>query len=201
VNGSFPAKSSESGHPPSLIVVTGRPGSGKTTLAHILAKAVRCPAICRDEVKEGLVSSLGDVQQSFEDLQRRTYDAFFNVIELLLSHRVTLIAEAAFQHERWAQRLEALRQIADIRIVLCVVDAQRARARHIARGLEDPERERFHGDRPVVAAREGRELPIGEYDPPHLDVPILEVDTTDGYRPAFESIVSFARQRFVDDNE
>jgi dephospho-CoA kinase len=34
---------------------TGIPaGSGKTTLAHALA-AVGCPAICRDEIKEGMV--------------------------------------------------------------------------------------------------------------------------------------------------
>ena len=39
---------------PTLIVVTGRPGSGKTTLAHALAREIRCPAICRDEIKEGL---------------------------------------------------------------------------------------------------------------------------------------------------
>ena len=42
----------------SLTVVAGRPGSGKTTLAHALARAIRCPAVCRDEVKEGLVHSL-----------------------------------------------------------------------------------------------------------------------------------------------
>ena len=178
---------------PSLIVVTGRPGSGKTQLAHKLAEAVRCPAICRDEVKEGLVNALGEMQEPSEDLQREAYDAFFNVVELLLRHRVSLIAEAAFQHERWVQRLEPLQQIADIRIVLCTINPQLARARHIARGLADPERERFHGDRPVLAAREGRELPIGDYDPPRLNVPTLHVDTTDRYKPAFEAIISFAR--------
>lgn len=139
------------------------------------------------------MNALGEMQEPFEELQRQAYDAFFSVVELLLRHRVTLIAEAAFQHERWAQKLEPLRQVGHIRIVLCTIDPQLARARNIARGLADPERERFHGDRPVLAAREGRELPIGEYDPPHLDVPSLKVDTTDGYKPAFESIVSFAR--------
>jgi predicted kinase len=175
-----------------LIVVTGRPGSGKTQLAHRLARAVRCPAICRDEVKEGLVNTRGEVSESYEDLQKLAYDAFFATIELLLKRGVTIIAEAAFQHERWVQKLESLQQIAKIRMILCTIDPQLARARHIARGLADPERERFHGDRPVVEARAGRELPIGEYDAPRLDVPTLHVDTTDGYKPAFESIVFFA---------
>jgi adenylate kinase family enzyme len=39
---------------PSLIVVSGPPGTGKTTLAHEIATVVGCPAICRDEIKEGM---------------------------------------------------------------------------------------------------------------------------------------------------
>ena len=38
-----------------LVVVSGPMGSGKTTLAHRLAGSVGCPAICRDEIKEGMV--------------------------------------------------------------------------------------------------------------------------------------------------
>jgi cytidylate kinase len=39
---------------PVLVVVSGPMGSGKTTLAHRIAEAVGCPAICRDEIKEGM---------------------------------------------------------------------------------------------------------------------------------------------------
>jgi hypothetical protein len=87
---------------------------------------------------------MGEIEESPEDLQREAYDAFFDLIELLLRHRVTLVAEAAFQHERWAQRLEPLREMANIRMILCTIDLDLARARHIARGLAEPERERFH---------------------------------------------------------
>jgi cytidylate kinase len=44
---------------PALIVVSGPPGAGKTTLAHQLAQAVGCPAVCRDEIKGGIGSSAG----------------------------------------------------------------------------------------------------------------------------------------------
>jgi predicted kinase len=40
---------------PVLVVVSGPMGSGKTTLARKIARSVGCPAICRDEIKEGMV--------------------------------------------------------------------------------------------------------------------------------------------------
>lgn len=177
---------------PLLTVISGRPGSGKTSLAHEFARALRCPAICRDEIKEGLVATL-DGEPITDDTNREANTAFFETVSTLLRHRISLVAEAAFQHKLWAPGLEPLLQVARVKVVICVVDPAVARARHIARGLADPERERFHQDRPVQAAREGFELPIAPYDPPHFDVPTLEVDTTDGYRPAFEEIVAFAR--------
>src|SRR5687768_5033036 len=162
---------------PMLIVVTGRPGSGKTTLAHALARAVRCPAICRDEIKEGLVNTTGHKGEPGDQIGRQVYQAFFEAVKLLLDRGVTLVAEAAFQHKLWAPKLEPLVTIARIRIIACDVDPKLARARHIQRGLADPLRERYHDDHAVQAAREGLELPIDEYDPPRLAAPMLVVDT------------------------
>lgn len=167
---------------PTLIVVAGAPGAGKTTLAHALARAVRCPMVSRDEVKEGLVCTTRDAGEPGADLQRRATDAFFDTLALLLARGVTVVAEAAFQHKVWAPRLEPLHALARVRVVLCEVDPQTARARRLARGLDDPARARFH---PEASA--------GSYDPPRLDVPTLRVDTSDGCAPGFEAIVAFAR--------
>lgn len=172
---------------PALVVVAGRPGAGKTTLAHALARAVRCPAVCRDEIKEGLVCTAGCGSEPGGDLQRRATDTFFDTLALLLGRGVTVVAEAAFQHRVWAPRLEPLRAVARVRIVLCEVDPELARARQVTRGLGDPAWARFH---PEGA---GRDRAAASYDPPRLDVPTLRVDTSEGYRPDFDTIVEFAR--------
>ena len=169
---------------PLLIVVTGRPGAGKTTLAHALAQAIRCPAICRDEIKEGYINTAGEM--GGDDVAWNVYEAFFDTVRLLIERRVTLVAEAAFQHKRWVAKLEPLRAIARIRIIVCDVAPEIARRRRAARAAADPARAQYHPD--VAPGLAG-----DEYVPPHLDVPTLNVDASAGYRPELDQIISFAR--------
>ncbi len=178
---------------PRLIVVTGRPGAGKTTLAHTLARRIRCPALIRDELKEGFVIT-GHALPPHTNVNGLVSDAFFQAMELVLRHGITVVAEAAFQHHVWQPNVERLHAIAHIRTVLCVVDPALARTRLIHRSERDPERARFHGDQAVLAAREDRAVPLPTYQPPQLAVPTLTVDTTDGYRPPLATIVAFAMQ-------
>ena len=92
---------------PTLVVVSGPPGSGKTTLAHKLAAAVGCPVISRRE-------------------------------------------------------------------------------------QDDPLR-RVHAAAPGDAA--GRDAAHRAFRRVSIDAPALEVDTSDGYRPPFGQILSFAAGR------
>jgi len=165
-------------------------GSGKTMLAHKIAQAVGCPAICRDEIKEGMVHvTPGFVAAPGDELTARTLPVFFAVLELLLKAGVTTVAEAAFQDRAWRPRLAPLRDLAQLRIVHCTVDAEVAFARGLRRTQENPLR-RAHADPGPGDAAE-HALRHDAFDRVSVDAPWIEVDTSDGYRPGLSEIVAF----------
>jgi predicted kinase len=176
---------------PALVVVSGPMGSGKTTLAHRIARAVGCPAICRDEIKEGMVHvAPGFVAGPGDELTMRTLPVFFGVLEVLLSAGVTTVAEAAFQDHVWRPRLEPLRDLAQIRIVHCTVAADVAFQRSLRRGEENPLRAAHADPGPGDAAQRARAHEA--FNRVSIEAPWIEADTTDGYRPGLREIVAFA---------
>ena len=76
--------------------------------------------------------------------------------------------------------------------MICTLDAEKSGRRHLERGLLNPKREYFHGDKRVTIYREtGIFEPGEEYDPPKFNVPILNISTEDGYHPSLNDIEKF----------
>lgn len=170
---------------PRLIIVSGPPGSGKTTLAHRVAQTIGCPALCRDEIKEGMVHALGqDFTASAADpLTARTYPLFFECLRLMLANGVTVVAEAAFQHRLWSQGLEPLLGLAEIRILRCS-SADQTLLRRRQRRMDSDAARAAHADSEVLTIRH-------DWVPIRIDRPTLDVDTTEGYRPVLTEITAF----------
>lgn len=174
---------------PILVVVTGRPASGKTTLSRLLASTIKCPLVSRDELKEGYINTFHDLASgSAADI----YKLFFQTIDLLLSGNISIIAEAAFQHKLWHPQLMPLIDKAAIRMIICETSPKIATERFTERLAADPDREKFHGDSEELLKDADSSL-MNIYQAPNLPVPTLRVDTTKGYQPAMTEIIKFIR--------
>ncbi|MEU9700249.1 AAA family ATPase [Streptomyces sp. NPDC047981] len=177
---------------PIAVVVSGGPGTGKTTLAHELARVLGCPAIIRDEIKQGMVLSHPGYQGGGDDpLNHPTLHAFFGTLNVLLKAGVTLVAEAAFQDRLWRPNLEPLIGLAHLRVIRCTTQADIAHDRIVQRAKADTHRA-AHGDQDLLEALAAGEHSLDSWAPISLDVPTLTVDTSDGYQPGLHDIADFA---------
>ena len=177
---------------PTLVVVSGPPGSGKSTLAHALGRAIPCPVISRDEIKEGMAHAHGPSFQGGhgDPLTQRTFPLFFDVLTLLVQAGVTVVAEAAFQDELWRTGLEPLVALAELRIIHCTVAPSTAFQRATGRTSHA----RAHGDSTIGISAEDWADRFDSFDRISIPVPMLEVDTTDGYEPRLDEVVRFVNR-------
>ena len=180
---------------PKCIIVAGRAGSGKTTLARKLGQRLRMPVISRDEIKEGYVNTFGVKHDRLPpDTNAVVTDLFFCIVNQYLAGNISVVIEAAFQHQVWEPRMPEISASGSPMIVLCSVEETVAARRHLRRGLENPDREFYHGDNRVAHYRKtGEFLPPAGYTAPKFDVPTIEVSTDGEYVPSIDEIVKRIR--------
>jgi adenylate kinase family enzyme len=180
---------------PKCVIVAGRPGSGKNTLAAKLAKALWMPLVSRDEIKEGYVNTFGVRHDELgPDANARATELFFEIVNHYLEAQISIVIEAAFQHAVWEYRMPRIVELASPFIVLCSIDESIAARRYFERGLADANREFYHGDNMVVHYRQtGEILPHSEWTPPNFDLPTIKVSTDGEYVPSIDEIMKQIR--------
>ena len=167
---------------PYLLIVTGKPGSGKTTFANKLGNEIHMPVINRDGIKEGYVHTFRKRHTELShESNKITTEIFFDTLMGLIDNNISVIAEAAFQHGVWAYMLKRFMEKAQIYVLICKVNDNVAHDRFIKRYLNNSFREYFHGDKSV-------DLSINSYEELHLDVPTIYIDTTGDYSPSIKNL-------------
>lgn len=158
---------------PFLVVVTGPPAAGKTTIARGLAARLRLPLIAKDTIKEALFDGLGVGNLAWSQrLGEATYLAMLRIAEEAVDMGAGLVLEANFvRGSEFEARLAAMRtrffQVHCCAPLELLAERYAGRERHP--GHVDAER--------IEALREAVET--GRHEPLHLPGETIRIDTTE----------------------
>jgi predicted kinase len=126
-----------------------------------------------------------------DPLTQRTLPLFFDVLRMLLAGGVTVVAEASLQDQLWRHGLEPLTDTARLRIVQC--HASPAVGRERRRSAIDAGGQAAHA-KIIGDETEDWERAYASFDRLSISAPSIDVDTTDGLRPALEEIIEFVNR-------
>ena len=159
---------------PLLVLVSGHPGAGKTTLGRALGDAMHLPHLNRDRLRDGM-----------DPLdQPTTWRVFIDTIRLWLDNDISLVADQTL-YAGMVDELRSLTGHGDM--VNVVVRCEHAFDRWLAKVDADP-RGLAGVDLEAVVERVRRQRDETA-NPLPLGVPLIEVDTSDGYDPPLDELV------------
>jgi glucokinase len=157
-----------------MVLVSGPPASGKTTIARPLAHALGFALLTKDDIKESFFSSLGTLPgygSGNSSDSRRLSDAAIEVLWALAPHCPKVILEANFRTGDPLQRKRAAALRGTVVEVHCRLPLREASRRFAERART----ERHH---PAHVLREMPAERMAEYAEPFGIFPVLEVDTS-----------------------
>lgn len=163
---------------PPLVIISGPPGAGKTSIARDISRELRLPMLSKDMFKEAIFDHLPGVDTS--DAHRlgiASVGMMYAFATRQLENGVGIVLESTFDRGKAERDVAPLLEMARAVIVHCTAPNALILERYTERA-DDPERHEVHRDEEHVDALE-QNLAAGIYEPMQIDVPVIEVDMTD----------------------
>jgi len=166
--------------PPTIIIVTGKPAAGKSTLAKWLSQELKLPLVSKDSIREELFDRLGWKDRKWaQELGKASIDMMFYFARAELEVGHSIIMDNSFHPPVSNLRFQALKEQYRAESIQIICDAdrealfQRFRARADSGG-----RHPGHGDQDVL---EELYANLAGTFPQVLDIggSVIEIDTTD----------------------
>jgi predicted kinase len=177
-----------------MIVVSGAPASGKTTLAREISALARLPLLAKDELKEAIADETrppADVTES-QKLGLAAYRILFLLAWRLADAGSGFVLESNFRRGVSEPEIQRLLGCTDGRLVHCTAADDLVMSRYVQRHQRG-DRHAAHRDSDRRAALQ-TDLAAGRFEPLSIDCPVLVVRTDDGYDPGLAEILAFASQ-------
>ena len=179
---------------PNIIIVTGRPAAGKSTIAKWLSQELKFPLVSKDNIREELFDRLGwKDRQWAQELGKASVDMMFYFASTELAVGRSIIIDNSFYPPVSNPRFQALKKEYHAQSIQIVCDSdretlfQRFKARADSGG-----RHPGHGDQDVLTELYAN---LADNSSPILEIggPLIEIDTTDFSSVNYQEILKQVR--------